>query len=310
MVVRGRALWAGSTAVLLGVLLSASPASAFCRSRACDFDQPSSIPCKKDRLGCPTNGAELYWPGASFDMWVDHKGSPKNSISGEQLRDALEQAFATWTNVDCDRSAPSIAVGKIELLQDDSAVAAGLVQPARASSDDPAVTTSVVAFIDEGWMKESADAIALTTTSFGTRSGRIFGADIELDSTDDYRFTVDGDPSPDYDLLSVLTHETGHVLGLADLLTPGPTMYGRYDGRGNLGPRSLESDDQEGICTIYPAGRFTNDDGGCGCRLAANAATPRGRWLGLGFVALALAGRYRRARAQRGVSTTPSAPPK
>ena len=294
MVVRGRALGLGAAALALSMVLCEGSASAFCRSRACEFDKALSVPCKKDPLGCPTNGAELYWPTPSFDMWVNHNGSIKENISGEQLRDLLKQALASWTTATCGSSSPTIAVGKIELMEDDDAIAAGLVQPSKATSDDPAVTTSIVTFIDQGWMKESADAIALTTTSFGTQSGRIFGADVELDSTD-FRFTLDGDPSPEYDLLSVLTHETGHVLGLADLTTPGPTMYGRYTELGSTDKRSLESDDEEGICTIYPAGRF-DKDGGCGCRVAGSSGSHSGTWLGVGFAALGLAARRRRAR--------------
>lgn len=227
-------------------------------------------------------------------MWVDHKGSPKYDISGEQLRDLVQQALSTWTSVSCGSTSPTIAVGQVALMEDDAAIAAGLVQPTKATSDDPAVTTSIVTFVDEGWMKESADAIALTTTSFGTQSGRIFGADVELDSTD-WRFTVDGDPSPEYDLLSVLTHETGHVFGLADLTTPGPTMYGHYDEIGSTDKRSLESDDEQGLCTIYPAGRF-DKDGGCGCHLANSTGSYPGTWLGIGIAALGLVARRRLAR--------------
>jgi MYXO-CTERM domain-containing protein len=291
--------------IVLSIFLAAPSASAFCRSRACEFDDAVTVPCKKDHSGCPTNGAELYWPTPSFDMWVDHRGSQKSAITGEQTREVLQQALGTWMATTCGTSAPSIAVGKIELMEDDARIALALTTPTPATSDDPAVTTSVVAFVDKNWVKETADAIALTTTSFGTKSGRIFGADIEIDS-DDFLFTLDGDPSPQYDLLAVLTHETGHVLGLADLQTAGPTMYGHYSGHGNVDPRDLDVDDETGLCTIYPAGRF-DSEGGCGCRMHA-APTP-GAGVAFGFAALGLLVRRRRTP-QRGVSTTPSAPPK
>lgn len=243
-------------------------------------------------MGCPTNGAELYWPSSSFDIWIDHRGSAKDGITGEQLLDVEKQALSTWMGVQCDGSGPSIAIGNVQIMDDDERIALALTQPAKATSDDPAVTTSVVSFIDEGWMKESADAIALTTTSFGTKSGRIFGADIELDSTD-YRFTLDADPNPDNDLLSVLTHENGHVLGLADLQTPGPTMFGHYSGHGNVAPRDLEADDEAGLCSIYPPGRFAEASGGCGCRFDNNAASDPRSWFALGIAALGLCARRR-----------------
>jgi len=288
------------------LVLSAAPAaSAFCRSRACEFDDNVTVPCKRDHDGCPTNGAELYWPTPSFDMWVDHRGSVKRSISGQQTLDVLKKALTSWTSTTCDKSGVSIAIGDLQLMEDDARISFALTKPPKASSDDPAVTTSVVTFVDQGWMKNTSQAIALTTSSFGTQSGRIFGADIELNSEDN-RFTLDGDPSPAFDLLSVLTHETGHVLGLADLETPGPTMYGHYGGGGDVGPRSLDADDEAGLCAIYPADRFASE-GGCGCRVGAAPAP--GSAVSLAVAALALVVRRRRA-VQRGVSTTPSAPPK
>jgi hypothetical protein len=283
----------------------APSASAFCRSRACEFDDDRSVPCKRAPDGCATNGAELYWPSPSFDMWVDHRGSPKLSITGEQTREVLRQALATWTSTKCETSAVSIAVGDLELMEDDARIAFALTKPPQAASDDPAVTTSIVTFVDQGWMKDTSQAIALTTSSFGTKSGRIFGADIELNS-DGNHFTLEGDRSPDFDLLSVLTHEAGHVMGLADLETQGPTMYGHYGGGGDTRPRSLDPDDEAGLCAIYPADRFASD-GGCGCRLGA--PSPPGSAASLTFAALALFVRRRRAL-QRGVSTTPSAKPR
>lgn len=256
-------------------------------------------------MGCPTNGAELYWPTSSFDIWVDHRGSDKEGITGEQLLEVEKQALSTWMDVRCDTGGPSIAIGNVQIMDDDERLALALTQPAEASSDDPAVTTSVVSFVDHGWMKESADAIALTTTSFGTKSGRIFGADIELDSTD-FHFTLDGDPNPDNDLLSVLTHENGHVLGLADLLTPGPTMFGNYGGDGNVDPRTLEADDEAGLCAIYPPGRFADASGGCGCRFEGNAGSHPSSWLALGLAALFFGVRRAKGSASRSSAHAPA----
>ncbi|MFZ5897141.1 MAG: matrixin family metalloprotease [Myxococcota bacterium] len=286
----------------MGNLLMSPSAEAYCRSRACDFDKAGTVPCKKDPSGCPTNGAELYWPTPSFDIWVDHRGSVKHSITGEQLKENLIQALATWTDASCGNSSPSIAVGNVQLMEDEARIALALTQPEQASSDDPAVTTSLVTFVDSGWMKESADAIALTTTSFGTKSGRIFGADIELDS-DDFRYTLDDDPSPDYDLLAVLTHESGHLLGLADLVTPGPTMFGHYGGKGDVSPRDLSDDDEAGVCAIYPPGRFA-DEGGCGCRFENSASSHPSSWFALGALGLALFARRARSTASKSRSSS------
>jgi hypothetical protein len=56
-----------------------------------------------------------------------------------------------------------------------------------------------------------------------------------------------------YDLLSILTHEAGHMLGLSHSPVSEATMKIDYV-PGDKGLRSLHQDDIDGICTAYPAG--------------------------------------------------------
>src|SRR6185436_12882868 len=90
------------------------------------------------------------------------------------------------------------------------------------------------------------DTIALTTVTYDTEKGDIFDADIEINAA-----KVDGvvvnnfttsDTDVDIDLLSVLTHEAGHFLGIAHSGVSDATMYPQY-APGNTALRDLTDDD-------------------------------------------------------------------
>jgi hypothetical protein len=112
-------------------------------------------------------------------------------------------------------------------------------------------------------------------------------------------------PPNSFDLQSILTHEAGHFLGMAhtdkSCQAAGnncPTMDAMYR-PGSSDFRTLEQDDIDGICAIYPADRNPPDNmcaprhgfsGDCGhagnrgcCTTAPGGASSRG---GAGFVAV------------------------
>jgi hypothetical protein len=156
-----------------------------------------------------------------------------------------------------------------------------------------------------------ADTLALTTVFFDGDTGEIYDANIEINSNLD-DFSV-GDPSGEFDLAAVLTHETGHFLGLSHSSVEQATMFAGY----MVGMSTLDSDDELAICASLPPDRVpsTNDylprhgwssecgtpDKGC-CSAAVGAAAPRRNTLGLWAFGLGLcAWRSRaRARAKRG----------
>jgi hypothetical protein len=276
-------------------------ANAFCRTKTCAAK--GNPPCVIDPVTlCNTNGASVYWPVRSFKFWVDPLGSPKTGISGEAARGVLEQALAAWSSAACKGGPPSISVASVELMPDEDAVVLALSEPDGGTLSDPPFNTSVLTFVDQDSTLFLGGIIALTTVSFGTKSGRVVGADIEVDSAN-HALTL-SDSAPSYDLLSVLTHESGHVLGLDHTLVDGATMYREYNGpneRDPLALRTLEADDIAGICEIYPPGRF--DSGGCSCGLSARRtrAPLLALVVGCSWLGLRRRGTKQRFRARSGI---------
>jgi hypothetical protein len=108
-------------------------------------------------------------------------------------------------------------------------------------------------FLDDGWPYANPnETLALTTITFNVENGEIYDADVEVNSHDK-NLTV-GDTRVGSDLLSVVTHEAGHFLGLAHSESTEATMYPSYN-PGETKLRTLTDDDIEGICDIYPEGR-------------------------------------------------------
>jgi hypothetical protein len=108
-------------------------------------------------------------------------------------------------------------------------------------------------FRDSNWPHQNAeDTLALTTITYNRENAQIFDADVEINS---YQgdFTVSDDLSETRDdLLAVLTHETGHFLGLSHDTNPEATMYAYYTRTTPFVQRDLHPNDVEGVCAIYP----------------------------------------------------------
>lgn len=229
---------------LCSVLFVSQGAQAFCRTTTCDPNNPKEE-CEHDGNRCLITGVPLQWRSRCVTVGVHELGSPKLGFGFDDVAPVVEQAFATWLAADCGGGAgPSIEVNMLGPLE------CGL-----SEYNKQAANANIVLFREDDWPFVGAEnAIALTTTRFDKLKGDLWDADIELNAVTELLSI--GDPVEGYDLLSVLTHEAGHFLGLSHTLDETATMKLTYDPtRDGTSFRDLADDDVNGICTIYPPDR-------------------------------------------------------
>jgi hypothetical protein len=89
--------------------------------------------------------------------------------------------------------------------------------------------------------------VAQTVVHFDTNNV-ITDADIHVNGAD-YKFSLQGGGAIP-DVRAILTHEMGHALGLGHSSVMNATMFATYPG--GLSWRSLEADDHDGVCSLYP----------------------------------------------------------
>jgi hypothetical protein len=154
----------------------------------------------------------------------------------------VSKAFATWEEPVCD----PVTGGKPNIhVENMGPVECDLVQ-----YNSKAANANIVVFRDQNWPHPSGPHnIALTTVTYDVRSGEIYDADMEI-NTFGFGLTT-FDMGVQTDLLSVMTHEAGHFLGMTHSLDVTSTMWANYT-TGDIGPRTLALDDIAGVCDIYP----------------------------------------------------------
>jgi hypothetical protein len=219
----------------LSLLLVADGALAYCRTSHCPGVGPWKVctPAQADDCGIP-----LFWPVLDISYSIQKDASIQVSL--ELTEELVGKAFATWTSAPCDgQGTPYIRV--TEAPPADCALQEYSKKHGNAN---------IVVYHDDFWAYDSPlTMLALTTVSYNVDTGEIYDADIELNSANVQLTT--SDTAVKYDLLSILTHETGHFLGLAHSPEPGATMSDLYT-KGDTSLRELEEDDIQGICAVYP----------------------------------------------------------
>lgn len=227
---------------LTGTLSFAGSARAFCRSTACDESKGQS--CPRDSSRCATEGAPLYWASGCVDLYVQQDGAPSEGIDWETTALSLQRALDAWLSVDCGGGTPSLQVNVM-----------GPIECHQVEYNAEGRNANIVMFREQDWPDPQAqNALALTHPKFGFEgNGAMWDADIEINAFR-YDFDPDGPVDGKADLDSVIIHEVGHWLGLDhNLLDPDATMYSPFPG--GIGFRTLDPDDERGICAIYPPGR-------------------------------------------------------
>lgn len=263
-------------AVLVWGLTNALPAHAYLCSRV------------------PPQGPSLFWATRDVPVLTNEQGS--SQVVDDSDFQAVSQSLATWNAVSC-----------ADILLRDAGLSS--LRATGYNWHDPQDNQNLIV-----WRSGSGDAlddwdheigsIAVTTTTFNSRTGEILDADIEFNDIS-YHFTACTPPQAGcivkYDIQNTLTHELGHVLGLdhppsSQVGASDATMY--YSApEGETKKRDLAADDEDGLCFLYPTDSATghcfgdsartdpepifqqigqNPDNGCLCAGAQEKIPPRG----------------------------------
>ena len=232
----------GCTTLLALAGLSA-PASAFCRTTTSrippDYD-PSISGCYYTRDDHP-----LFWRNAC--VGYDIQESASKQISYDDAATAIALAFTRWTSATCATASHGVGRASID-VRDLGPVACSEVQYDNYGGPNQ----HVIIFRDDEWPYDyTSNTLALTTVTYDPDTGEIYDADMEI-NTFQYKLSITPEvPQGGYDFLAIVTHETGHFLGMAHATDTHATMYAHYT-PGSEAMRLLTEDDIDGICTIYP----------------------------------------------------------
>jgi hypothetical protein len=242
-----------SAALLVGLLLTLS-SDPYARSHV-DSTNPLS--------------ACLYWPAGNLEFYQSQAGNP---ATGGTEFGAISRAFGSWQQI-------LAGCGNLTLVE-------GPHVPDRTIGYDeknPSANKNVVLFrqracvdsapsSDACWQDQSCGnkydcweyqqgTIALTTSTFNTRGGQIYRADVELNAGQYAFTTVDSPPCTSqpyvncvaFDVQNTITHEAGHFLGLEHTSYPGSVMNPTAP-VGETSKRTIDPGSRSFVCAVYPKG--------------------------------------------------------
>jgi hypothetical protein len=270
--------------IALAVELCAARAQAFCRTMTCplppDFSPApgSCVPPDFDSycasLQPPAKALPVWWRNACVSYDIQQKASAQ--VPYATASQMIAQAFAKWTSVACATGQGGADGGdetaRVSIdVRDLGPVSCGLVQ---YNSDQG--NQHVIIFHDDVWPHNDANnTLGLTTITFDPDTGEIYDADMEINAT--VKLAV-GDPVPQdgYDFESVVTHESGHFLGMAHSGDDRATMFASYSA-GTTFKRILTADDIGGLCSIYLPGGLRAADPSVGGPIPEDACDPTPR---------------------------------
>ncbi len=170
---------------------------------------------------------------------------------------AVEGGFATWASPSCTSWRTTDA---------------GNTSTGANTSDRHNVIMWVTS-----WAPELGDVNSVigVTTPVWTVGGYFIDADIQFNAQG-FHWNTTGSGGGSYvDTQSIATHEEGHFLGLGHTPISSAIMYASYSGGLK---RTLASDDQSGVCTIYPSGVAPSDSGVAPVDAGTSSSDPCSHW--------------------------------
>jgi hypothetical protein len=239
-------------------------------------------------------GVPVWWKGPQITLDFPLAAPPPVMTAPAYLQ-AAQDAAAAW-------SSPGVACSGLVL---------SIRETAEASADVGMDFRNVIVMRKDDW-SYSANALAMTTVFNSTKTGEIVDADIEINAIDEAWADLVGDPSladgSHVDVQNMLTHELGHVIGLAHACwspTDGTPRLTDNLGQTELdcssaglpeaialatmfpsvslmdtSRRTLSPDDAQAVCDVYPASTPAPPSPpgkNAGCSLAPWSLHPRAR---------------------------------
>jgi len=280
-----------------------------------------------------TAGVPVWWrnPDITMEFLLD---SPPPFMTGDAYLQAAQAAAAAWSH-------PALTCSGLTLA---------VVQTSEANASIGYDGRNIIVMRENTWCTEppptnpsvppcySSNALAVTTVFRNVTTGEIVDADMEVNAVNVVWADLAQDPSladgATADFQNMLTHELGHVIGLAHpcyTASDGPIRLTDNQGQPELNcsspdlpvtvagatmfpsvsmtdtsRRTLSPDDAQGACDIYPAPSSTTTTtpaiASTGCSLAPPSSRSPGRTppaavpIALGALALLVASGYRRRR--------------
>ncbi len=169
---------------------------------------------------------DIYWNKSTITWYIHPNGS--DNVPFQQLVDSISAGMAAWDDLSCFTKAISYGGTKTFDPED------GVYLQFKETNWDPAV----------------GDALAYAQTWKSWGSAVITNGVIVFNGQDaTWSVTDTGFFSNTADVQGVLTHEMGHILGLDHTRYQAATMF--FSGGGGPEMRTLEPDDENGLCYIY-----------------------------------------------------------
>ena len=181
------------------------------------------------------NGEPMRWSESCAYYSIHQDGAPGLELAS--VRNIIRDAFDRWEDVPC-------SYFLFEETEPSSCKDLGM------HLDRGNINT--LYWVTDNWEVDSEhkkNAVALTTVSWDRNTGQILDADIEFNS-EYFSFGSDGEHAK-ADLANTVVHEIGHFVGLQHSSDPDATMYAAAN-PGETSKQTLETDDIDGLCELYP----------------------------------------------------------